>query len=136
MQSKKVLEPLVPFPVDAESDHFTAALASALIVTQGYTGETPHWCAPNQRDCIHCKPCGDHLLERHQVSLYHCLLTASTLAFGFDYPWDDTVAPIPCRDFRKAGAGMTVLSMHSPGLQGFPTSALAAPAHRRKCSPQ
>lgn len=93
MQSKKVLEPLVPFPVDAESDHFTAALASALIVTQGYTGETPHWCAPNQRDCIHCKPCGDHLLERHQVSLYHCLLTASTLAFGFDYPWDDTVAP-------------------------------------------
>lgn len=27
------------------------------------------------------------------MSVYHCLLTASTLAFGFDYPWDDTVDP-------------------------------------------
>lgn len=90
---KKILEHLVSFPVDAESDNFTAALASALVIARGYTEETPYWCAPNRRYCIHCSPCGDHLLERHQLSIYHCLLTASTLAFGFDYPWDDTVEP-------------------------------------------
>ena len=90
---KKILEHQVPFPVDAESDNFTAALASALVIARGYTEETPYWCVPNRHYCIHCSSCGDHLLERHQLSVYHCLLTASTLAFGFDYPWDDTVAP-------------------------------------------
>lgn len=90
---KKILEHQVPFPVDAESDNFTAALASALVIAHGYTEETPYWCVPNRRYCIHCSSCGDHLLERHQLSVYHCLLTASTLAFGFDYPWDDTVDP-------------------------------------------
>lgn len=90
---KKILERQVPFPVDAESDSFTAALASALVMALGYTEKTPYWCTKNRRDCIHCDPCGDHPLERHQTSIYHCLLTASTLAFGFDYPWDDTVNP-------------------------------------------
>ena len=90
---KKILEHQVPFPVDAESDNFTAALASALVIARGYTEETPYWCVPNRRYCIHCSSCGDNLLERHQLSVYHCLLTASTLAFGFDYPWDDTVDP-------------------------------------------
>lgn len=90
---KRILEHQVVFPVDAESDNFTAALASALVMARGYTEETPYWCAAHRRNCIHCSPCGDHLLERHQLSLYHCLLTASTLAFGFDYPWDDTVDP-------------------------------------------
>ena len=88
---KKILEPQVPFPVDAESDNFTAALASALVTARGYTGEKPYWCASKRRHCIHCSPCGDNLLERHQLSIYHCLLTVSTLAFGFDYPWDDSV---------------------------------------------
>ena len=90
---KKILEHQVPFPVDAESDNFTAALASALVIAPGYTEETPYWCTQNRRYCIHCSPCGNNLPERHQTSIYHCLLTASTLAFGFDYPWDDTVAP-------------------------------------------
>lgn len=90
---KKILEHQVPFPVDAESDNFTAALASALVIARGYTEETPYWCTQNRRYCIHCSSCGDNLPERHQTSIYHCLLTASTLAFGFDYPWDDTVDP-------------------------------------------
>ena len=68
---KKILEHQVAFPVDAESDNFTAALASALVIAHGSTEE----------------------LKQHQLSIYHCLLTASTLAFGFDYPWDDTVEP-------------------------------------------
>lgn len=87
--------------MDAESDNFTAALASALIIARGYTEETPYWCAQNQRHCIHCSPCGDRLSERHQLSIYHCLLTASTLAFGFDYPWDDTVEPHSLPGFRS-----------------------------------
>ena len=98
---KKILEHQVPFPVDAESDSFTAALASALIIAQGYTAEKPYWCASNRRYCTHCSSCGDHLLERHQLSVYHCLLTASTLAFGFDYPWDDTVSPHTLPGFQS-----------------------------------
>ena len=90
---KKILEHQVSFPVGAESDRFTAALASALVIAREYTEETPYWCTSNRRYCTHCSSCGDHLLERHQESFYHCLLTASTLAFGFDYPWDDTVDP-------------------------------------------
>lgn len=90
---KKILENQIPFPIDAESDNFTAALASALVIAKGYTGGTLYWCVQNSRYCIHCSPCGDNLLERHQTSIYHCLLTASTLAFGFDYPWDDSVNP-------------------------------------------
>ena len=90
---KKILEHQVAFPVGAESDSFIAALASALVIARGYTEETPYWCALNRRYCTHCSSCGNHLLERHQESIYHCLLTASTLAFGFDYPWDDTVDP-------------------------------------------
>ena len=73
---KKILEHQVPFPVGAESDSFTAALASALVIARGYTEETPYWCTSNRRHCIHCSSCGDHLLERHQESIYHCLLTA------------------------------------------------------------
>lgn len=90
---EKILEHLVPFPIDAESDNFIAALASAQVITRGYRAETPYWCTAKGRYCVHCSPCGDNLLERHQTSVYHCLLTASTLAFGFDYPWDDTVEP-------------------------------------------
>ena len=98
---KKILEPQVPFPVDAESDNFTAALASALVIARGYTEETPYWCTRNRRYCIHCSSCGDNLPERPQTSIYHCLLTASTLAFGFDYPWDDTVDPHSLPGFRS-----------------------------------
>lgn len=76
---KIILEHQVPFPVGAESDRFTAALASALVISRGY----------------------NHLLERHQESVYHCLLTASTLAFGFDYPWDDSVNPHSLPGFRS-----------------------------------
>lgn len=50
--------------VRAESDSFTAALASALVIARGYTEETPYWCASNRRYCIHCSSCGNHLLER------------------------------------------------------------------------
>lgn len=98
---KRILEHQICFPVDAESDSFTAALASALVIARGYTEETPYWCAPNHRYCIHCSPCGDHLLQRHQLSIYHCLLTASTLAFGFDYPWDDSVDPHSLPGFSR-----------------------------------
>ncbi len=90
---KKILENQVPFPVGAESDNFTAALASALVIARGYTEQTPYWCTTNRCYCIHCSPCGDRPLENHQSSIYHCLLTASTLAFGFDYPSDDSVEP-------------------------------------------
>lgn len=83
----------IGFPIDAENDLFTAALSSALVTAYGYTRQTPYWCAPKGQYCVHCSPCGNNLLERHQVSIYHCLISASGLAFGFDYPYDDTVDP-------------------------------------------
>ncbi len=101
METGKILEHQVPFPVDAESDNFTAALASALVIAYGYTEETPYYCTKNHRYCVHCSPCGQHMLERHQTSVYHCLLTASTLAFGFDYPSDDTVDPHTLPGFSR-----------------------------------
>lgn len=85
----------VNFPVGAESDSFTAALSSALLPVLGYTADTPYWCAPNNRYCIHCSPCGEDLLAKHQEMLYHCLLTATTIAFGFEYPWDDMEHSLP-----------------------------------------
>ncbi len=36
----KILENQVSFPVGAESDRFTAALASALVIARGYTEES------------------------------------------------------------------------------------------------
>ncbi|MFR3483577.1 MAG: hypothetical protein ACLTXL_08850 [Clostridia bacterium] len=85
----------VNFPVGSESDSFTAALSSALLPVLGYTADTPYWCSPNNRYCIHCSPCGEDLLAKHQEMLYHCLLTATTIAFGFEYPWDDMEHSLP-----------------------------------------
>ncbi len=68
---KKILENQVPFPIDAESDNFTAALSSSLVITKGYTEDTPYWCVPNRRYCIHCSPCGDNLLERIAYALFY-----------------------------------------------------------------
>lgn len=89
----KKLTTIVPFPSGAESDPFIAALSSAAVTAFRYDENTPYFCAANDCYCKHCSPCGDNLLERHQESIYHCLLTATGLAFGFDYPWDDTVVP-------------------------------------------
>lgn len=80
-----------PFPYDAESDGFIAALSSAVCAAKKYSENTPYWCS--QKGC-YCKRCGDcqgQSLGKTQLSVYHCLLTASGLAFGFDYPEDDSV---------------------------------------------
>lgn len=80
-----------PFPHDAESNGFIAALSSVVCAAKKYTDETPYWCT--SKDC-YCKKCGDCIgqsLGKTQSSVYHCLLTVSGLAFGFDYPEDDSV---------------------------------------------
>ncbi len=81
--------PILPFPIGAQSSNFFAALSSALIPCLGIRDDTPYWCAPNGRYCNHCSGCST--LRKHQEMLYHTLLTASGLAFTFDYPEDDTV---------------------------------------------
>lgn len=80
---------VIPFPHGAESDGFFAALSSALMPCLGITDDTPYWCAPNGRYCNHCSGCVTP--EKHREMLYHTLLTASGLAFTFDYPEDDSV---------------------------------------------
>lgn len=80
---------IVPFPYGAESNGFIAALASVVLPCLGITAETPYWCAPKGSHCIHCSGCDT--LQKHQEMLYHTLLTASGLAFTFDYPEDDDV---------------------------------------------
>jgi len=82
--------PIVPFPYGAESNGFMAALASAILPCLGITADTPYYCAPKGSHCIHCSGCDP--LCKHQEMLYHTLLTASGLAFTFDYPEDDNVS--------------------------------------------
>lgn len=80
-----------PFPHDAESNGFIAALSSVVCAAKKYTDDTPYWCT--SKDC-YCKKCGDctgQSLGKTQSSVYHCLLTVSGLAFVFDYPEDDSV---------------------------------------------
>lgn len=80
-----------PFPYDAESDGFIAALSSAVCAAKKYTDDTPFWCTPNGCYCQKCGGCDGQSLGKTQLSVYHCLITASGLAFGFDYPEDDSV---------------------------------------------
>ncbi len=80
-----------PFPHDAESNGFIAALSSVVCAARKYTDDTPYWCSPKGCYCKKCGGCTGQSLGKTQLSVYHCLLTASGLAFGFDYPEDDSV---------------------------------------------
>ncbi len=92
MENKKPICGVVQFPCDAESDPFFSALASALLPVLEYSEETPYWCSPKGAYCKRCGGCGDKsTLQKHQLSVYHALLTATGIAFGFDYPEDDDV---------------------------------------------
>ena len=92
MSMKKQIE-ILPYPIGAESNGFIAALSSAVLPCLGFTEATPYWCAPKGSYCIKCGSCGNPSgLKKHQEMMYHTLLTASGLAFTFDYPEDDSVA--------------------------------------------
>jgi len=80
-----------PFPYDAESDGFIAALSSVVCAAKKYTDDTPYWCTARDCYCQKCGGCAGQSLGKTQLSIYHCLITASGLAFGFDYPEDDNV---------------------------------------------
>ena len=86
------LQGIVQYPVDAQSNSFFCALASALLPALGYAEDTPYFCAPKGRRCVSCGECGEKTaLQKHHLALYHALLAASGVAFGFSYPEDDTV---------------------------------------------
>lgn len=80
-----------PFPCDAESDGFIAALSSVVCAAKKYTDDTPCWCTSRDCYCQKCGGCDGQSLRKTQLNVYHCLITASGLAFGFDYPEDDSV---------------------------------------------
>lgn len=80
---------IIPFPTGAESNGFIAALASATMPCLGFSADTPYWCGPKGSYCIHCKNNCDTMV-RHQEMLYYTFLTACGMAFGFDYPEDDS----------------------------------------------
>lgn len=74
MTNRKKQLTVHPFPCDAESNGFTAALSSVVCAAKKYTDDTGQ--SP----------------DKTHLSVYHCLLTVSGLAFGFDYPEDDGVS--------------------------------------------
>lgn len=80
-----------PFPSGAESNGFIAALSSAVCCAKEYTDDTLYWCNPKGTYCKRCGNCHGQSVRMHQESIYHTLLTASGLAFTFDYPEDDSV---------------------------------------------
>lgn len=88
---KKILSPVVQYPFDAQTDSFFCAISSALLPALGYDENTPFYCAPHGRYCTECGGCRKNAMQRHHLMLYHCLLAATGVAFGFDYPEDDTV---------------------------------------------
>lgn len=79
------------FPYEAESNGFIAALSSVVCAAKKYTDDTPYWCSSKGCYCKKCGDCTGQSLDKTHLSVYHCLLTASGLAFGFDYPEDDGV---------------------------------------------
>lgn len=80
-----------PFPYDAESNGFIAALSSVVCAAKKGPNDTPYCCSQKDGYCKKCSGCTGQSLGKTQLSVYHCLLTASGLAFGFDYPEDDDV---------------------------------------------
>ena len=82
---------IVQYPFDAQSDSFFCALSSMLVPALGYDENTPFYCAPHSRYCVECGGCRKNAMQRHHLMLYHCMLTASGVAFCFDYPEDDSV---------------------------------------------
>ena len=74
------LQGIVQYPVDAQSNSFFCALASALLPALGYAEDTPYFCAPKGRRCVSCGECGEKTaLQKHHLALYHALL--ARLAF-------------------------------------------------------
>ena len=87
------LTDIVPFPWDAESNAFFAALASALLPALGYTEETPFFCSPKGAYCIHCGGCGESAtLQKHHLSLYHDYQTLTGVSLGWVWPEQGDVA--------------------------------------------
>ncbi len=83
---------LVQYPFDAEGSSFFAALSSACLPALGISERTPYWCSPKGAYCTDCGACSEKTtLQRHQLALYHSLLASSGVAFGFEFPEDDTV---------------------------------------------
>ncbi len=87
----KIIPGAVQYPFDAQSDPFFCAVSTALLPALGITEDTPYWCAPNEKYCDHCGGCTKTTLQKHHLMLYHTLLAATGVAFGFDYPEDDEV---------------------------------------------
>lgn len=89
MEPKKHLS-LVSFPIDAQSNPFFSALATALLPLLGYTEQTPFFCSPKGEECVHCGGCGGKTaLQKHQLLLYHDLQTLTGVSFGWTWPEAD-----------------------------------------------
>ncbi len=108
---------------------FYCGLASVVCTVKKYTNDTPYWCSPKNYYCKHCGDCWAQSIARHQESVYHTLLTASGLAFTFDYPEDDikyhTFPNIPIfaavlrNSASRSRAGMVAIFLILP-LRKFP----------------
>lgn len=88
----KVLENAIQYPFDAQFNSFFNAISTALLPVLGLTADTPFYCSCKNCWCIQCGECGKEPLQKHHLMLYHALLTATGVAFCFDYPEDDDVS--------------------------------------------
>lgn len=85
----KTIDGIVPFWVDAESNPFFGALASALLPALGYGEQTPYYCAPKGSYCIQCGACGDKpTLHKHHLQLYHVYQSVTGVGLGWYWPED------------------------------------------------
>lgn len=122
---RKLIQGVLPFPVDAQSNLFFCALASVFLRMGPYHEDTPFFCGPKQDYCLNCGDCGDKTnLAKYHLRLYHHYLTIT----GVGLMWGDTARrdtydqssrrnALPSRledrlDFAMQAAGYEYLSMH------------------------
>jgi len=101
---KSQISNAVPFPCDAQSSTFFAALASALLPALGYTEDTPFYCGPKGSFCVKCGGCKRSALQNHQAQLYHDVQTLTGVSFGWAWPEGE---PDELVDFIMGHAGLT-----------------------------
>jgi len=113
----------VPFPCDAQSSTFFAALASALLPALGYTEETPFYCAPKGSFCVNCGNCKHSAPQKHQAQLYHDYQTLTGVSFGWAWPEGE---PDELIGFIMGHAGLTWRRLSKDTGQDAAYQAIAA----------
>lgn len=84
---KKIIQNVVRYPVDAQSNAFISAFVSTVLSAERVTAETILYCGRRKSACIDCNDCGEKpMMHRHHLAAYHDYVTIS----GLGLMWGDS----------------------------------------------